>query len=162
MDFLTQRFTTVEGILLESHLIQLMRLKLLCKLEIVSINLNQNGETVSKNDKGEPFENILELKNFKIIQFAGYLEPESERPRRNTLYIPISRQYPGFDFVYYEMSLNAAFFVNVTKQENAFIHIVHNDKKAKKDKRIKSTIKVKKFLRVSQKFFKKFKSLNYL
>jgi len=120
----------VQGILLEQHVIDLMRLKVLKTFEIVSIDKKGSGAT-----------NKLKLENFVDVEFAGYLAPQ-DPPLRNTLYIPLSKQYPAFDFVYYDYLNKAAYFVNVTKQQDAFDHIASNDRKAKAKKRVTISIKV--------------------
>lgn len=125
---------SVQGVLLERHLINLMILERLKKFKIVSFDQNKKRK--------EP-EFTLMLNNFCTINFAGSKAPiEHEKTNQNTLYIPISPQYPAFDFVYCNMSANKAFFVNVTLQKNAYEHINKNDKNADDNKMIKDTIAV--------------------
>lgn len=127
---------SLQDLVLERHLILLISLRVLRKLEIVSFNY-----------KGESASNTLEFYRFYRVDFTGYQPSKAYIPEGNRLYVPISTQYPEFDFVYFDIHLNTAFFVNLSKQKDAFNNIVASDEKAKKQNRIKSAMSVGEIIR---------------
>lgn len=121
---------------IEKNIIILIRLKVLTKLNIVSFKTDGSSNST-----------ILELDKFEQIEFAGCYAPKEQIKfetlvKGNKLFIPISMQYPGFDFVYFDKYCKRAFFFYVTKQNDAFEHIATNDENAKNSNRIKANIGV--------------------
>lgn len=121
---------------IEKNIIILIRLKVLTKLNIISIQTDGSSNST-----------ILELDKFEQIEFAGCYAPKEEIKfdtlvKGNKLFIPISMQYPGFDFVYFDKYCKRAFFFYVIKQNDALDQIATNDENAKNSNRIKANIGV--------------------
>lgn len=121
---------------IEKNIIILIRLKVLTKLNIISIQTDGSSNST-----------ILELDKFEQIEFAGCYAPKEEIKfdtlvKGNKLFIPISMQYPRFDFVYFDKYCKRAFFFYVIKQNDALDQIATNDENAKNSNRIKANIGV--------------------
>lgn len=112
-----------KGFYVESHLILLIKLGLVQYLQVVPTVLNED-----RFEESKAVEIDLKSLDLQLFMLPGKMAPHLDgKTGRSIFFVPVSYNYPGYDFVILDDLKKNLYYFNVTIMEHPEKHINKND-----------------------------------